>query len=168
MPSCVGRVPHFELYMTWSPEGGEDENTMLKSSLFKTLNSEEEEEKKKQLMPKWSKDNRIKTYKKDKVKPEGSPTTGQQFFLFTFTIGQRHHHGENLRSEYFEARKQKIDLRQHFDIYKEIVTTSSWPARKETELWSIVTQGLPRTPDISCTFLSSVQRALIDTCDVFV
>ena len=52
MPSCVGRVPHLELYMTWSPEGGEDENTMLKSSLFKTLNSEEEEEKKKQLMPK--------------------------------------------------------------------------------------------------------------------
>ena len=46
----------------------------------------------------------------------------------------------------------------------ESLTTSSWPARKETELWSIVTQGFPRTPGISCTFLSSVQRAFMDTC----
>ena len=47
----------------------------------------------------------------------------------------------------------------------ESLPTSSWPARKETELWSIVTQGFPRTPGISCTFLSSVQRAFMDTCN---
>ena len=42
--------------------------------------------------------------KQDKFEPKRSPATGQQFLLLALTVGQRDHHREHLRSEYFSHR----------------------------------------------------------------
>ena len=155
MPNCVGRVLNLELYMTWSPEGREDENTMLESSLFRTLNSEKKKTEVKRLKPKWNK--LIKNLRE--ARRLGNNSSSSLSPSANGTITERTWDHNTLKHA-----NKKLIFGNILKFAKESLPTSSWPARKETELWSIVTQGFPRTPGISCTFLSSVQRAFMDTC----
>ena len=58
----------------------------------------------------------VKPKKLSNFKPEGSSPTWQQFFLFTLTIGQRHHHWENLRikKHHWENLRKRTSKQENF------------------------------------------------------